>query len=142
MILAYKPMDHEGDPGRAVMQAMEAGKRVAYPLCGPAYSLRLLLPLEPEAFIRGRYGLWEPIPARCREVQPDEIQLIIVPGMAFDRQCRRLGKGGGYYDRLLAASGAFCAGFALDTQLVAHVPTGEQDIPMDAVVFSGGIWIR
>lgn len=142
LILAYRALAHECDPAGAIEAALAQGKTVAYPLCGPGYSLRLLVPVEPGAFQRGSYGIWEPIVEKCREVAPGALDFIILPGLAFDRACNRLGQGAGYYDRLLPNTKAFLAGLGMDMQLVPKVPVGPLDAPLHAVAVPGGLWRR
>ena len=66
----------------------------------------------------------------------EEIDLIVVPGLAFDRRGFRLGRGGGFYDRFLAHDGlhAITCGLAFHQQLVALLPTGRHDIPVHMLV--------
>ncbi len=66
----------------------------------------------------------------------DTIDLIVVPGLAFDSSGNRLGRGGGFYDRLLAAAErrAIACGLALAEQIVPAVPTAPHDVPVDIVV--------
>lgn len=139
VILAYMAMDHECSPAPAVEEARRNGKAVAFPLCGPDCSLRLLVPWGQSSFCRGRYGIWEPIPEKCHEVEPTELDFIILPGLAFDRACNRLGQGAGYYDRLLPRTRAFLAGLGLDIQLVEQAPAGPLDIPLHAVATPGSL---
>ena len=63
-----------------------------------------------------------------------DLDLIIVPGLGFDSECRRLGRGAGYYDRLLSESRAYKVGFCFDEQLLDEVCTEEHDVRMDCVV--------
>jgi 5-formyltetrahydrofolate cyclo-ligase len=67
---------------------------------------------------------------------PDQIDLILVPGLAFSKDRHRLGRGGGFFDRLLAgrAANAFKLGLCFSFQLLEAVPTDGHDIVMDAVV--------
>lgn len=86
-----------------------------------------------EAMTRGAFGIEEPQrTAVCRE---DEIDLMIVPGMAFDACCRRLGRGKGYYDRYMSrpAFRAATIGVCLSERLVEAVPVEEHDRRTDAV---------
>ncbi|MGI9592362.1 MAG: 5-formyltetrahydrofolate cyclo-ligase [Myxococcota bacterium] len=83
----------------------------------------------------GRYGVLTP----TRDAEPAALtaeDLVLVPGVGFDRQGMRLGRGGGYYDRTFAArSGApLLCGLAYAFQLVAAVPHDSRDQPMDAIV--------
>ena len=67
-------------------------------------------------------------------VDASVLQAIIVPGVAFDTQCNRMGRGRGYYDRLLADSQAYTIGVAHDCQLLEHVPCQEHDRCLDCVI--------
>lgn len=70
---------------------------------------------------------------------PDEIDLVVVPGLAFSQDRHRLGRGGGFFDRFLSgrAANAFKLGICFSFQLVDHVPTEGHDVVMDAVVTDG-----
>lgn len=133
-ILAYKAMRHECDPDFAVREAVRAGKRVAFPVCARDNGLRLFVPHAPESFRRGAYGIMEPDANQAVEIEPLEVDFIIVPGLAFDRRGGRLGRGEGYYDRLIAKTSAVKVGFAFDVQIVEHVPKTLYDIYMDKIV--------
>jgi 5-formyltetrahydrofolate cyclo-ligase len=65
---------------------------------------------------------------------PLSIELAIVPGIAFDRHNHRLGRGRGYYDRLLPGLHTYNIGACFDFQLFDNIPFGEHDVPMDEVV--------
>ena len=88
----------------------------------------------------GIFGLLEPGPD-CSEVPAHEIDVFMVPGLAFDRRGARIGYGGGYYDELAAyvrahpdATNARFVGFAFDFQLLETCPAGEWDVPLDCIV--------
>ncbi len=82
----------------------------------------------------GSYGILEPRKDKINEVSIDEIDLIIVPGIAFDEKGNRIGHGKGYYDRLLQKSNAVKIGIAYELQIVDKVPTEENDIPVDIII--------
>ena len=84
----------------------------------------------------GAYGLLEP-GASCEIMDPAQIDLILVPGVAFDRAGHRLGQGAGYYDRFLLKTQAVRVGMCHDFALLDHVPAMEHDIPMDYVMTPG-----
>lgn len=78
-----------------------------------------------------RFHIYEP---QGQAVLPCEIDLIIVPAIALDKDRNRMGRGKGFYDRLLAETKAFTIGVAFDCQLVEQVPTEKHDIPLNAVI--------
>ena len=81
---------------------------------------------------KGAFGILEPTGAALTDTTA--IDLVIVPGVAFDLQNNRMGRGRGFYDRSLQQSGAFKIGVAFNCQIFKQIPTIETDIPMDLVV--------
>lgn len=80
-----------------------------------------------------QFGIGEPVGPEFTEL--GRVQMIVVPGVAFDRQCNRMGRGRGFYDRLLKSTpNAFKVGVAFDFQLVDEVPVEAFDVKMDCVV--------
>lgn len=73
---------------------------------------------------------------------PDSMEMIIVPAVAYDRNGNRVGRGKGYYDRLLSRSKALKIGVAYDFQLMDEVETEEHDIPVDIVITESGTYIH
>ena len=91
----------------------------------------------------GTWGIREPIPDRCPAVDPEGADFALIPGVAFDRRGRRLGYGGGFYDRLISGvlpDGVPLVSGAFEVQVVDEVPVGPQDAPVDAVVTEGAIY--
>lgn len=78
------------------------------------------------------YGIPEPTGKPLQDLSC--IDLILVPGRAFDTRCNRLGRGKGYYDRLLAETDAFTLGIGIEFQLIENVPTENHDRQLNAVV--------
>ncbi|MBO85927.1 MAG: 5-formyltetrahydrofolate cyclo-ligase [Deltaproteobacteria bacterium] len=83
--------------------------------------------------VRGPYGILEPR-ADARLVPLYELDLVVVPGLAFDAMGGRLGQGGGFYDRTLLHTDAIRVGVCFRDQMVPSVPVGAQDSSMDIVV--------
>lgn len=139
LVLAYNPMKYELDVTPAVRALRGRGVKVAFPLCIEDGGLRLFVPKDESSFRTGAYGIMEPDPGLCSEVSADELDAIILPAIGFDPQCRRLGQGGGYYDRLLAKTHCFTAAVGFDCQLIERVPCEETDKTVDVVVTPRGI---
>jgi 5-formyltetrahydrofolate cyclo-ligase len=81
----------------------------------------------------GPYGIPEPGP-EVPEVPLGSIDLVVVPGLAFDRRGARLGQGGGYYDRTLCQTGALRVAVAYSEQVVERLHTEAHDLPMNILV--------
>lgn len=107
--------------------AWRAGKRVLCPRIGDGGRLESRLVRAPGDLVPGPRGLREPNPDTALLVAPDEIDLVVVPGVGFDRHGGRLGFGGGYYDRFLSSTGASRLGLAFSLQIVAGIPRGPGD---------------
>ncbi|MGC9065395.1 MAG: 5-formyltetrahydrofolate cyclo-ligase [Candidatus Ratteibacteria bacterium] len=75
-----------------------------------------------------------PQPFSDAHISVSEIELVIVPGIAFDRNCNRLGRGKGFYDRFLATCNAIKIGLAFDFQVLEEIPVSKHDIPMEIIV--------
>ena len=133
-VLAYMPMKYELDVTPAVKMLKEAGVTPVFPLCVENGGLRLLVPAEENGFKVGAYGILEPDILSAREIEASALGAIILPAIAFDEKGRRLGQGGGYYDRLLARTNCFRVAVGFDCQLVPFVPTEATDKTVNAIV--------
>ena len=121
------------DPFIAYM--MRAGVKVVAPRWnGETYELARLKGLDERNLRRGPMGIREP--ADADTVLPKEVSVWIVPGLAFTRDGKRLGYGGGWYDRLLASAPKDAAkiGVAYSVQVVDGLPSEPHDVPLSAVV--------
>ena len=138
-VLAYLPVKGELDTRALAEQLLRDGRRLLLPRCRDkapgCLDLGRIDRLSEAA--PGHFGIPEPPADRCRPPEDFAPDLILVPGLAFDLAGKRLGFGGGYYDRLLAlpmAAGAFVVGLGYAFQLVPLLPAEAWDRPMDAVV--------
>ena len=110
------------------------GKRLYYPVCGAEGLMYAAAPDSPGAWRTGKYGIAEPAPEHSSLISPEKLDAVIVPCVAFDAAHRRLGHGGGYYDRFLPrCTRAVKLAAAFEIQHVDAVPTETFDVPMDAV---------
>lgn len=138
-ILLYHGMGNEPDTARLFQPLWTAGKRLCLPRClsGNGMEVRLLQPDRP--LVRHRYGMLEP-GGDCPAVPPGEIDLVLVPGLAFDRSGGRLGRGGGYYDRWLARYSGFTAALCRDGLLMEAIPRLHHDLRVDLVITETGLY--
>lgn len=112
----------------------ERGARIAYPVQS-GVGLELALVSNPESLCAGPSGVREPDRDALR-IGVDEVDAFLVPGLLFDRACRRLGRGGGHYDRLLARAreDATLIGICYADRVVEELPEDPWDVPVDWVV--------
>ena len=133
-LLLYYPLADEVDVRPLILEAFEAGKRVLLPVVnGEDLELRLY---EGEDSLReGAFGIMEPTGSLFAPDCYDEIELALIPGMAFDGAGHRLGRGKGYYDRLLPMlTQARLTGICFPFQFVDEVPAEPHDIPVEEVI--------
>lgn len=134
-VLMFAPLTDEPDVWPLLGEALTMGKQVAVPSYVPGpnvYVARRIGDLVRDLVV-GKFGVREAAP-HCAEIPLNQLDLVLVPGVAFDARGRRLGRGKGFYDRLLAdVRGAKC-GVAFDEQMVATVPVGPRDIPLNCIL--------
>lgn len=138
LVLAYRAMGDEISVDEIVRTLAARGVRVAFPRVGDDGSLRLIEisapdPLAADHWTTDRYGISAPNPegAAARRVFAREVDAVIVPGRAFDARGARLGRGKGYYDKLLGRlrpdGRRATIGVCFREQLVDSVAEGPQD---------------
>lgn len=90
----------------------------------------------------GNFGVLEPKKESRKDFPVKEVDLILIPGLAFDKEGNRLGYGKGYFDRLLkkASKKSTFLGLAFDFQITNHVPAGNRDIPVNEVITEEGLY--
>jgi len=133
-IMVYIDFRNEAQTGELVQRAMAAGKRVAVPVTDIA-NRRLtpsLLADFPGDLQPGAWGILEPKPECLRPIAPEELDLVVVPGVAFDEKGNRLGYGGGFYDRFLprARYDTVYVALAFELQVRPDVHPGPYDVPV------------
>lgn len=128
-VLLYASFGTEPDTWALLKDALESGKEVYLPRVAANRKLGVYRVDDlHKDLVKGAFGIWEPLPRVNRRAEPRKMDVIVIPGLAFDSRGRRLGRGLGFYDRLLADSGhAFLAGLAFDEQKVRQIPVGPRD---------------
>lgn len=124
----------EVDTLPVVRRLLETGRRPVLPVVvREAWTMEHAAISGLEDLVPGFKGILEPA-GQCPRVAPAEIDLVVVPGLAFDRSGGRLGYGGGFYDRFLAECPAPRVALAFSLQVVDAVPRDARDLPVDLVI--------
>ena len=132
-IFVYWSMDREADTHAIINDALASGKTVTLPVCCAGGVMGARAIDSPEDLVPGMLGIPAPRDG-LRDVERVEIDLILVPAVAFDDEGRRLGRGGGYYDRYLNGYGGVTVGLAREKLLCPAVPTETHDMRVQFVV--------
>lgn len=130
-IMTYLSYKSEPDTWHLVRQILSDGKQLCAPVCKPDGEMDCFLIRDTENLRLSDMGIYEPLPAE--PVQPDEIDLIVVPGCAFSDEGYRIGYGGGYYDRYLPKTRAVTYGFFYEC-LKAEFTPESTDIPLHYII--------
>ena len=133
-VLLYVPMPSEPDLWPLLGEALVAGKTVGLPSYDRArkeYCARAIQDLR--GLAPGHVGVLEPA-LGCAEIPLNQLDFVLVPGVAYDRQGRRLGRGKGYYDRLLARIPGHTCGTAFGWQIVTEVPWEPHDVRLKSLL--------
>jgi 5-formyltetrahydrofolate cyclo-ligase len=143
-IMLYLAMPDEPHMDKVISHALAAGKTLCVPHMRETRGLMdAAIITNLDDLVVGQFNLLTPNPATLKLLDPSELDLIIVPGVAFDREGRRLGMGAGYYDRfLLKATKTELIGAAWAAQILDKVPTDDHDRPVNYLVTEEGIFKR
>jgi 5-formyltetrahydrofolate cyclo-ligase len=135
-VMMFLSLPHEVDTSEAILNAWQLGKAVAVPKV--SWQQRHMIAVQINSLETGisteASGLQNPVAGA--PVAFEEIDLVVTPGLGFDKKGNRLGRGGSYYDRFFANTElkASRCGFGFAEQLVETVPVAEHDEPVDIVV--------
>jgi 5-formyltetrahydrofolate cyclo-ligase len=132
-VFTYISMGREPDTRTAIEFLLSIGKTVAVPKVLGNGNMKMVTIKGMNALKPGPLGILEP-EEEGQSLQTQEVDLILVPGMAFDKDGYRLGRGGGYYDRLLCRTCAFTVGLCREAAFVEKVPREAHDIPVHKIV--------
>jgi 5-formyltetrahydrofolate cyclo-ligase len=134
-ILFFASLPTEPDLWTLLKETLATNKMVALP-CFDAdnqrYHPRRVKDIHVE-ILSGKFGIREPAPT-CIAMPLEDLDLVLVPGVAFDLRGHRLGRGKGFYDRMLQDFKGRKAGIAFDEQIVEAVPAEQSDVKMDFVL--------
>ena len=137
-IMLYLSFNNEVNTYPLVTLCLDNDKTVIAPYC--IHAQRKIIPYKindlTTDLIISTFGVMEPKHDLLQEAKTEDIDLIIVPGVVFDKHCNRIGFGAGYYDRFLPQKSktTHTIGIAYDYQIVDEIPTGEYDVPLDFII--------
>jgi 5-formyltetrahydrofolate cyclo-ligase len=141
LVMWYVDAGSEVRTRETLPEALKLAQKVVVPYCiVETNQLELFLLESMDELVEGAYRILEPKEelrtAPGKRIQPEELDLVMVPGTAFDPQGGRMGQGKGYYDRLLtgARKDAPLVGMAFDCQVFPSIPVDEHDVFMDMVL--------
>ena len=133
-ILFFAPLPDELDVWPMLELALATGTNCALPFFDAEkkiYGAKLLKNLATD-IVTGKFGVREPA-ASCTEIPLNQFDLILVPGMAFDLSGNRLGRGRGFYDRILSAASGIKCGVCHNFQLLEKIPAEPHDAKLDFI---------
>jgi 5-formyltetrahydrofolate cyclo-ligase len=135
-VMFYIAFDGEVDTEDMIRKARILGKRIVVPVCRKDRQIMPCILNDKARLVRSLYGILEP--AIKKPSNLEELDLVIVPGIAFDKEGRRLGRGKGYYDRFLKKlpDRASSIGLAFDFQILPSTPATPIDVSVDRVIFA------
>ena len=142
-VLLFAPLPIEPDVDLLWLGDALEEKECAYPRV-EGTATRLYFVGHAEELEPTRWGLREPAPVAAREADLRDFDVVLVPGLAFDAAGGRLGRGGGFYDRLLAGRGqrSVVVGVGFEFQRLEELPLAPHDALMDCVCTEVGITLR
>lgn len=135
-VMFYIAFGGEVDTRGMIKEAQKLGKKVVVPICKKNRIIKPCLFRESDRLIRGPYGILEPVLER--RVSLRDLDLVIVPGVAFSREGYRLGRGKGYYDRFLRkiSDKTTSIGLSFDFQILPFIPATTHDVNVKKVIFA------
>jgi 5-formyltetrahydrofolate cyclo-ligase len=134
-VLLFAPLADELDLWPAAERVLAAGARLALPRFDAGarlYGAAVVGNLQRDV-VPGHWGIREPA-AHCPAQPLNQLDFALIPGLAFDRSGRRLGRGKGYYDQLLPAITGLRCGVAMDLQVVPELPVEQHDQYVDCIL--------
>ena len=138
IVMIYVSLPEEVDTTHFIQKALKLGKRVVVPYIQQDNDeLSVSEVTSMENLEKGPFGVFQPKPGQLKSVPLEEIDLVVVPAIAFDESNMRLGRGKGFFDRFLSKrslSNAETIGLAFDFQVLESLPYEDHDKPVDFVL--------
>ena len=142
-ILIYLPIRNEVNTQSIIEKSWQQKKTVLIPVCLPDRTLLLSELRSFDDVEKGFFNIPEPKPETLRPIPVDQVDIAILPGLAFDYRGQRLGYGGGYFDTLLPLLKPGCTKIALayDFQLLDKIPASGYDAAVDIIITEKKVYL-
>lgn len=138
VVLAYAAFRREPKTDGIIRRLLQQGVCVGLPKCHEGGQMEAYVVTDFNNLVTGRFGILEPLSEQ--RLQPEEIDLVLVPGCGFGRDMSRIGYGGGYYDRYLPrCHRAALAGVSYACCVTDSVPSAACDVKMDFLITEHGV---
>ena len=140
-IMFYAALPDEVQTDKMIRYALNDGKQICIPYIHDKNGLMdAVFVFDVDQLSKGDFGILTINSLKVEFANPLDIDLMIIPGVAFDTAGHRLGMGAAFYDRFITrAKQTFCLGIAFDCQIVNKVPIEEHDCSMDAILTASGL---
>ncbi len=136
-IFTFISTQEEVDTHNIIRESLEKGKRIGVPITLPKEKKLLVSEIKnmDEELEMGFYDILTPKKEYIREIPPEEIDIVLVPGLIFREDGFRIGYGGGYYDRFLRnVKDVVKIGLCYEMQLYEDIPIASHDVPVDYII--------
>ncbi|NLG24656.1 MAG: 5-formyltetrahydrofolate cyclo-ligase [Clostridiales bacterium] len=137
-VLCYASIREEVNTTGLMREILRGGRELYLPTIAPGRELIPVRLTDPNAVKPGVMGIREP--AGGEAIDPAQLDLLIVPGLAFDRCGGRLGYGAGYFDRLLKRCTGLVVALAFEFQIVDEIPLEPHDVPVDRIITERAVY--
>ncbi|MBQ1947087.1 MAG: 5-formyltetrahydrofolate cyclo-ligase [Clostridia bacterium] len=137
VVMLYMPLGNEADTEEIIKAAYRDGKTVCFPITDESGVITPYKAEEDTSFEKGGFSVREP--QHTEPIEKACIDVVVVPGIAFDQKGGRIGFGKGCYDRFLKETKALKFGYCYDEQVIEEVPSETNDIRMDYLITPSGI---
>lgn len=144
VVFVYMDFNNEVKTMPLIERMLSEKKKVVIPYTDTVNTV--IIPSELKStdddLVLSKFGYLEPVLEKIRPVEPEEFDLVVVPGVVFDRKLNRIGFGKGYYDRILAKlkKSAKAVAVAYDFQVLNEVPSEDYDVKMDMIITEKNIY--
>ncbi|GEK59395.1 5-formyltetrahydrofolate cyclo-ligase [Marinococcus halophilus] len=133
-------LKNEINTGPIIETGWQQGKRICVPKIDPEQRGMEFYEIQNFGELERSIGqIYEPKKSVCALVPPEQLDLILVPGLVFNKEGYRIGFGGGYYDRFLNRADFSTAALIHTFQLQEHIPVEAHDVPVQTLISSDGL---